>query len=70
MIHTRALGSLDDAQIAAGDVTWNRRWLRLCAVQMDARTRVGELRTRVTALRDQARCGEHIVLRGQLNPLP
>ena len=70
VIHTRALARLDDDQIATGDSAWNRRWLRLCEVQMDARARVGELRARVTALRDQAMRGERIILRGQQNPLP
>ena len=67
---TRALAGLDDAQILARDATWNRRWLRMCGVQIPEGARVAELRARVAELRDQARGGQPIVLPNHLKPLP
>ena len=61
---------LDDARILQQDVTWNRRWLRMCGVRLDGTERVADLRARVTVLRDQARAGQRIILPNHLSPLP
>ena len=63
------LASLQDDVINSSDSTWLRRWLRLCDITPDKKTRVRELRARLTQLRDMAVRGERIPL-SQLKPLP
>ena len=58
----------DDTINAAGSV-WIRRWLRLCDIIPDKRTRVHELRGRLTEVRDKAARGEPVPT-GKLHPLP
>jgi hypothetical protein len=69
-VRTQVLSGIEDAQILAGDTTWNRRWLRMCGVCLDGTERVAALRRRVTMLRDQARSGRRFGLPNQPNPLP
>lgn len=67
---TRALANLHDDVISIADSTWCRRWLRICGITPPAGTRVGDLRERVTRVRDMAVNGEPIVVAGAVNPFP
>ena len=67
---TQVLAGLEDEQINAGDVTWNRRWLRMCGVRLDGPERVADFRRRVIMLRDQARSGQRIALPTESVHLP
>ena len=65
----RMLASLKDDLINSSGATWIRRWLRVCDIIPDKKTRIQELRARLTNLRDMAVRGEPIPL-SQLKPLP
>ena len=67
---TQALQELTDVQIGSENATWCRRWLRICGVQMEQKTRVADLRRRLKGLRTQAVNGERIALPAENNPLP
>ena len=69
-VRTRALQALTDVQIESNNVSWCRRWLRVCGVQTEPNTRVSDLRRRVKELRNQVLNGERIVLPNTYNPLP
>lgn len=65
----QTLAGLTDDNINAAGAVWIRRWLKLCGITMDKKTRVRELRARLTQLRDKAARGEPIPT-GALHPLP
>ena len=67
---TRLLRGLQDDTIQSADSVWLRRWLRICSVIPEARTRVQELRDRLTSLRDMTVRGERVPLVGVVQPLP
>lgn len=68
-VRHQSLARLTDAVINRAGAVWVRRWLRICCISMP-RARIGELRARLTELRDTAARGEDIPLPGVLNPLP
>lgn len=68
-VRHRLLASLQDDVINRADATWIRRWLRICAITMDKRTRIRELRARLVQLRDMAARGDPIPT-DKLKPLP
>ena len=69
-VRHRCLAAIQDDAINSADTTWIRRWLRLCGITMDRRTRIRELRIRLTECRDIAARGEPIPVVGVLSPLP
>ena len=64
------LARLTNDQIASGNATWCRKWLRVCAIIPEAHTAVRDLRANLTNLRDRAVSGQRIPLPGKQNPLP
>ena len=67
---TRVLATLTDDTINGNNNAWCRRWLRMCGIVPPQGTRVGELRRRLTTLRDAAARGEQVPVIGASNPLP
>ena len=69
-VRHRCLGAIQDDVINSAEAAWIRRWLSLCGIRMDRRTRIQELRNRLRECRDIAARGEPIPVVGVLSPLP
>ena len=68
-VRQRSLASLRDAVINRADPAWIRRWLKICGIKMDKRSRVDELRSRLKEVRDLAQSGERVPVIGKFKEL-